>query len=326
MIAVLVTFVLSAFLCGVYRAVALRKQFVDRPNARSSHQQPTPLGGGLPLFAAFFIGLGVAALVGARWQLPLLLLAGATLPLALMGWYDDLRSLSIRVRLALYVPLVVLFVWLSLVQQPDLAGALLVVLLVVLSVALLWLLNLYNFMDGIDGIAAVQAILACTAAAWLCEGRGSPYALYCMLFAAAMTGFLLWNWPPARLFMGDAGSVPTGFILGGLCLLGWVQGVLNPAVWLILLALFIVDATWTLLWRMASGAAFTQPHREHAYQRLSRRWGSHLRVDVCLIAIVVCWLFPLAWMAQQWPAKSLILVILAYLPWVITMAKIRLLK
>lgn len=326
MIAALVTLGLSALLCGVFRVVALRRRFVDRPNARSSHTQATPLGGGAALFVAFYVGLAVAAVLGTRWHPDLLLLAGVALPLVLLGWYDDLRNLSVRLRLLLYVSLVVLFVLLVLPQHAGFEGVAFLVVAGAVSFALLWLLNLYNFMDGIDGIAAIQAIMACGGAALLCEDSGSAYATFCLLFAAACTGFLLWNWPPARLFMGDAGSVPTGFVLGALCLVGWAEGVLNPAVWFILLALFIVDTTWTLLWRVSTGQAFTQAHRQHAYQRLSRHWNSHLRVDLGLILALLCWLFPLAWMAQQWPAKSLILVILAYLPWVIAMAKIRRLK
>jgi Fuc2NAc and GlcNAc transferase len=114
--------------------------------------------------------------------------------------------------------------------------------------------------------------------------------------------------------MGDAGSIPTGFLLAALAILGGVQGQLNPVCWLILLAVFVADASWTLMWRILTGQAFTQPHRLHAYQRLSRYWGSHLKVDLLLVVITLVWLLPFAWAAQLWPQYSLILVILAYLP------------
>jgi Fuc2NAc and GlcNAc transferase len=179
-------------------------------------------------------------------------------------------------------------------------------------------------MDGIDGIAALQAMVACCCAALLTwgTGHGSDYAHFCLLLAAAHGGFLVWNYPPARLFMGDAGSVPTGFLLAALALLGAVQGQLNPLCWLVLLAAFITDATWTLAWRMATGQAFTQPHRLHAYQRLSRYWGSHLRVDMLLLAINTLWLLPLASAVQIWPDRSLFLVFLAYVPLLCAMARI----
>ena len=141
--------------------------------------------------------------------------------------------------------------------------------------------------------------------------------------AASQLGFLVWNWPPARLFMGDAGSIPTGFLLAGLALSGAAHGGPGLACWLILLAVFIADATWTLLWRMASRQAFTQPHRLHAYQRLSTRWGSHLKVDLLFVAVFCGWLFPLAWVAEVHPGYAFLLVILAYLPLLLGMAKTR---
>ena len=155
------------------------------------------------------------------------------------------------------------------------------------------------------------------------RGADGQYALFCLLLAAAHLGFLLWNWPPARLFMGDGGSVPTGFLMAGLALLGAVQGQLNPLCWLILLAPFVTDATGTLLWRMATRQPFTQPHRLHAYQRLSRHWGSHQAVDMLLLALNGLWLAPLAWAVEIWPKYGFLLVILAYLPLLAGMAKVR---
>jgi len=238
---------------------------------------------------------------------------------------DDLRGLSVRLRFSLYA-LCCLAVATALLQplwaqNPVLgmAAALLVTL------GMLWLLNLYNFMDGIDGIAALQCIVACCSAALLSLAGGDDlsYPLFCLLLAASHLGFMLWNWPPARLFMGDAGSVPSGFLLAGLALLGAVQGQLNPLCWLVLLGLFVTDASWTLLWRMLSGQPFTRPHRLHAYQRLSRHWDSHLAVDLLLLAVNALWLFPMAWAVQTWPQYGLLLVILAYLPLLLGMVKIR---
>jgi Fuc2NAc and GlcNAc transferase len=180
-------------------------------------------------------------------------------------------------------------------------------------------------MDGIDGIAAIQCIIACVCIALLVFGGGGDqrYVLFCLLLAAAQLGFLLFNWPPARLFMGDAGSIPTGFLLAALALLGWAEGIIAPACWLILGAVFITDASWTLCRRLLQGKRITEAHREHAYQRLARYWGSHLLVDLLLLAINALWLFPLAWLATLWPGQGWILVILAYLPLAVAMARIR---
>jgi Fuc2NAc and GlcNAc transferase len=319
----LLTLVISVALCGIYLRLARHMQLLDQPNERSSHHRPTPHGGGVPLFLAFALGLGLSG----YWYGPIpgnyLVLLLAALFLMLLGAMDDVWGLSVRLRMALY-GLCCLLTALYLLQ--PFSGAIeLLAWVLIWAFILLWSLNLYNFMDGIDGIAALQCILACGSAAllsWLGAGEGG-YALFCLLLAVAHLGFLFWNWPPARLFMGDAGSVPTGFLLASLALLGWVQGQLNPLCWLILLAAFVTDASWTLLWRAATGQPFTQPHRLHAYQRLSRHFGSHLAVDMVLVALNALWLFPLAWGVQSWPKYGILLVILAYLPLVWGMAKAR---
>lgn len=319
------TFLLSVLLCGVYLRFARARNILDAPNARSSHSQPTPHGGGAALLVAFAAGLLLSTLAHGSWGEPFLLLIAAASILAVLGLIDDLHGLSVRVRLSMYTA-VCLGVATVLLHDTLATNPLHAVgLVLVAALAMLWLLNLYNFMDGIDGIAALQTVLACTAAAglsWLSSGDAA-YSRFCLLLAAAHCGFLVWNFPPARLFMGDAGSVATGFLLAGLALVGAVQGQLNPLCWAVLLAVFVTDASWTLVWRIATGQSFTQAHRSHAYQRLSRKWNSHLKVDMLLLAINLLWLVPLAVALQFWPQYSLILVFLAYLPLVCGMAKIR---
>jgi Fuc2NAc and GlcNAc transferase len=322
--AVLTTFLLSVILCGLYLQFARARQFLDVPNERSSHFHPIPNGGGAALLSAFALGLLLSARLYGAWDETFVMLAVAALVLMVLGVIDDLRGLSVRLRLMLYT-LVCLLVAVSLLHGVDTAGILFDGILALLAaLALLWALNLYNFMDGIDGIAALQTVLASCGAALLswATGHGGHYALFCLLLAAAHCGFLVWNYPPARLFMGDAGSVPTGFLLAAMALIGALQGVLNPLCWFVLLAVFITDATWTLAWRMVSGQSFTQPHRSHAYQRLSRYWGSHLRVDMLLFVINTLWLLPLATAVQMRPDNSLFLVILAYVPLLCGMAKV----
>lgn len=325
MTALLFTLLLSAGSCGLYLLFARRWQILDTPNERSSHQRPTPHGGGAPLMLSFVAGLLLSGWMQSPWAPGFVMLAGIALFLTALGVADDLRGLSVRLRFGVYG--VCCLVAAATLMQAQVVAHPLVGLLGVAGAAfaLLWLLNLYNFMDGIDGIAALQCVLACVSAALLAlaGGSGPAYPLYCLLLAAAQLGFLLFNWPSARLFMGDAGSVPTGFLLGGLALLGAVQGQLDPRCWLVLLAVFVTDASWTLGWRILSGQRFTQPHRSHAYQRLSRHWNSHLAVDMLVLAINAIWLFPMAWVVQIWPEHGLILVILAYLPLVLGMAKLR---
>jgi len=316
------TALLSALLCGAYLVVARRWKLFAQPTERGSHTRPTPHGGGLPMLLAFLAAMSLASVYHGPWDAPLPLLAAAAGLLLCVGVWDDLCSLPASVRMYAYAGVCLGFAALSLPQGAWQSPLMALLVVLVGGAASLWLVNLYNFMDGIDGIAAVQAIVACCVAWWLAEQAGAAaYARFCALLAAVHAGFLVWNWPPARLFMGDAGSVPTGFLLAGLALTGVLQGYLPLACWLILLACFIVDATWTLLWRMASGQAFTRAHRLHAYQRLSRHWMSHGRVDLLLLAILLLWLVPLAVLAARWPQLEVFLVFLAYLPLLAGMAK-----
>ena len=323
MIGILVATALVSFLfCGVYLRLARRWQILDTPNSRSSHLRPTPHGGGVPMLLAFCFGLLLATAWMGPWPMVYQQLAGIALVLMLLGIADDVWSLSVRLRFAIYGLSCLATVFLLIPFYATDNALLTALLIAAATLAMLWLVNLFNFMDGIDGIAAIQCLLACAAAAFLAlRDGGQDYGVFCLLLAASQLGFLLWNWPPARLFMGDAGSIPSGFLLAGLALSGGAQGGPGLACWVILLAVFITDTSWTLLWRMVSRQAFTQPHRLHAYQRLSTRWGSHLKVDLLLVAIFCVWLFPLAWMAQVHSSYAFLLVILAYLPLLWGMAK-----
>ncbi|MFT5710449.1 MAG: Fuc2NAc and GlcNAc transferase [Halioglobus sp.] len=270
---------------------------------------------------AFFLGAALLFGSGVFWYPPYGFVLVGALFLTVLGVADDNWTLSVRLRFFAYgFCCVVVAAALLRGAIPDAS------LLLIFSVAsaMLWALNLYNFMDGVDGIASTQCFLACCSAALLVwsVGGASDYVLFCLLFGVSHLGFLVWNWPAARLFMGDAGSIPTGFTLAALAVLGGAQGYLSVACWLVLLGVFITDASWTLTRRVITGQKFTQAHRSHAYQRLSRRWGSHQSVVVLLILINVSWLFPLAWSIVLWPQHTITLVILAYLPLLVGMAKI----
>ena len=321
---VVLTLLLSTALCGGYLWLARRRGILDRPNERSSHQRPTPHGGGLPLLLAFYTGCLLAAWQAGVTDRGYALILVTSMGLLAVGVLDDLRGLSVRLRFGLYALgclLVAAGLLIPALSEVPLAGVLVVV--AATALALLWALNLYNFMDGIDGLAASQCLLACVGAALLgaWSAASAGYVLVLLLLAAAQGGFLVWNWPPARLFMGDAGSVPTGFLLAALALLGALRGELPLACWLILLAPFVIDASWTLVWRVLTGQPFLRPHRLHAYQRLSRHWGGHRPVVLLLYALVIAWLLPLAALAVQWPHSQLLLVILAYFPLLAGMAK-----
>jgi Fuc2NAc and GlcNAc transferase len=181
---------------------------------------------------------------------------------------------------------------------------------------IVWALNLFNFMDGIDGIAASEAIFIALAAALLNAplGANAGVAFAAWLFAAACGGFLLWNWPPASIFLGDVGSGYLGYVIVVLAVAATRD---NPAalwVWLILCGAFFSDATVTLMRRIVRKERVSEAHRSHAYQWLARRWGSHGRVTLAFLAVNLCWLLPCAVLAVRFPRYAAAAVVIALAP------------
>jgi Fuc2NAc and GlcNAc transferase len=181
---------------------------------------------------------------------------------------------------------------------------------------LVWTTNLFNFMDGLDGIAGSEAVFVSGAGAWLNWREGGALGLTAAMacLAATCLGFLRWNWPPARIFMGDVGSGFLGFSLAVLGLAASQQGMLPIEIWAILGAVFLVDATVTLVRRLARGDRWFEAHRTHAYQNLARRWKAHLPVTILVIMVDVFWLLPLAILAANFPPHALSLLAVALAP------------
>ncbi len=311
------------------RAEALK--LVQIPNHRSSHVQPTPNGGGLGIVVAGSLaGFGLVLFSG--WVLGGFVLGFAAV-LAAVGLRDDMAHLPARMRFGVQV-LVCAGLLITLGDLPvltlsaglkfQLAGWVFFGLLLLLGV---WWINLFNFMDGIDGIAGTQAVFMLLAGAVLAawsqpEAVSSPPWQLMLIVAAATVGFLLLNWPPAKIFMGDVGSTWLAFMVLALALLSVQAGWLSYASWLVLAAVFVTDATVTLITRMLRGERWYEAHRSHAYQRLSRRWqgdrkAGHRSVTLLVAAVNALWLAPWAWACMQWPAWSVMFMVTAYLPLVL---------
>jgi Fuc2NAc and GlcNAc transferase len=310
----------SAILTGWVRRFALKYGIVDSPNARSSHARVTPRGGGIAI--AIVCAAGVAAACAIGWiDLPLAAALGAGgMLVALIGFLDDRYSISVGTRLLVHFVAAVLAVALLGGLPPLQVGARLVELGLLgdlLAVAgVVWAVNAFNFMDGIDGIAATEATMVALFGSALAFGAfgGPEIGLAAAIFAASCCGFLFWNWPPARIFMGDAGSGFLGFFVAVLAL-GAARN--TPAalfVWLILAGAFFVDATTTFVRRLLRGARVHQAHREHAYQWLARRLGSHRAVDWVFIGVNVGWLGPCACYAAGRPEDACVVSIIALCP------------
>ena len=315
-----VCFAVAALVTGLLRRRALRAGLLDVPNERSSHSVPTPRGGGLAIVAVLAVAMAVLVWCGG---LPSTLLIGvlpAFVAVAIVGWIDDRRGLSPLLRLAVHLGA---SAWcLAWVYDPALWGApraaawvgdLLWPLLLWLGIG--WAINLFNFMDGIDGLAGGQGLFMATIGAAVLSAQGNtPAATLMLALGGSCAGFLAWNWPPARIFMGDVGSGALGFVFAAVPVATIARGPEQLWPWLIVWGVFLADSTVTLLRRTARGARPHEAHRTHAYQMLARRWRSHGRVTAIYGALNVAWLAPLAWLAATRAAPAAPLAVLALVP------------
>lgn len=306
-------------LTGGVRRYALARSLLDVPNARSSHVVPTPRGGGLAIVLAFLAVLPIlAAEAVLQWPVMWALFGGGAW-VAALGFLDDHGHIAARWRLlGHFAAAAWVLVWLG--GLPPLRVVDVSLELGWLGhglalVGLVWLLNLYNFMDGIDGIAAVEAICVCLSGALLYGLLGHHSLAWTPLaLGLAALGFLYWNFPPARIFMGDAGSGFLGLMLGALALqAAWVASELLWS-WLILLGVFVVDATWTLLHRLIRRERVYEAHRSHAYQFASRRFRRHLPVTLAVALLNLLWLLPLAVGVALGYLDGVVGLLLAYSP------------
>ncbi|RNE91977.1 glycosyl transferase [Marichromatium sp. AB31] len=297
-VAVLAALLLSALATRWLSARAgTRFGALDVPNARSLHSAPVPRTGGLavllglalPLLALAVLGLAPGVL---GW------IALALAPVAAVAFVDDLGEVAPRWRLLAQVlgALVLIAVGLrwGVVELPGVAWALpLVASLPLTLLAVVWMTNLYNFMDGMDGLAASMTLFGFGALALLGWKGGEPgYAAVAGCVAAAGAGFLSGNFPPARIFLGDVGSASLGLLAAALALWGAQLGLFPLWVALLAFSPFVVDATWTLLVRLARGERVWQAHRSHHYQRLVLAGWSHrrtlLRAQLLMAAASAC--------------------------------------
>lgn len=297
-------FIVAYLLTGIVRRHALRTGLIDVPNHRSSHVVATPRGGGLAIavvLIAFILALGLLQYVPMR--LVLAFIGGGTL-VAAVGWMDDRHGLSARLRLTMHLAAAGWAVWwlggftVLRVGTWELPLGFSGSILAVLGVA--WAVNLYNFMDGIDGLAAGQALVAGLGAGIIALGTGHlTIALVSLLVAGASAGFLGWNWPPAKIFMGDVSSGLLGYWFAVLALASDLSGSLNLLGWGTLLAVFAVDASATLLRRILQRENWMEAHRTHAYQLFVASGLSHRTVTVTALAFGVL-LVLLAWLSNRW--------------------------
>lgn len=309
------TVIAATALTVVLTALVLRYargRLIDVPEDRSSHATPTPTGGGLGIVMVLLL-----AVVSLGWWeiiIPTLAasFAAGLLLVAAVGWADDHRQLAPAWRLIAQLLAGVLVVW-GLGGVEQLAIGELIVSLgfpgsVLAVIGSVWLINLYNFMDGVDGLAAIEGVFVSGAMAamfWIAGESGA--ALLAGSLAGGCLGFLFWNWPPARIFLGDVGSYSIGFTLAVLALYGEISGSLPLTVFGILAAVFVLDATYTLISRMVRRARWYTAHREHAYQAPVAAGADHGRVVLAISLVNLLILLPVAlavWLGLAGPVGA----------------------
>ena len=312
--------VISLLLTDLLRRYALARSLMDIPNERSSHTVPTPRGGGVAIVLTFLTALVVLGLLDALPAASFLAMFVSGAWIAVIGFLDDHGHVPATWRLlAHFSGSVVALAWLGgLPPLPVFAfmldlgwlGHLLAVMYLV------WLLNLYNFMDGIDGIAAIEALTVCLGGAvlyGLSEAGNFEWELPLVLMAAVV-GFFFWNFPKARIFMGDAGSGFIGLMFGVFSIqAAWIAPELFWC-WVILLGTFVVDATVTLVRRVKRRDKFYEAHRSHAYQYASRKYGAHYLVSLTFGGINLFWLLPIGALVAMGLLDGLLGIVIAYIP------------
>ena len=320
LLAAAVAFAVSGVLTGSLRRYALARQILDVPGARSSHVVATPRGGGMAIVATTLVAIALLAAFGLLSTPEAIgwLTSGALV--GSIGFLDDHRHMPAAWRLLGHF--VAAGILLAAIGPPRvIAGVHLPWLwYAVGAFYVVWMLNLTNFMDGIDGIAAVEAITVCLGAIVLYAVSSGPslsLVYVPLLLAASTAGFLWWNWPPARIFMGDGGSGFVGLMLAALSLDAGRDASSLLWGWLILLSVFTTDATLTLLRRAWRGERVHEPHRTHAYQHAAVRFRSHKAVTLTVAAINLLWLLPLATAVSSGHLNSAVGVALAYGPLVV---------
>ena len=300
-----VAFLLALPATEVIRRFALSRQLIDRPNSRSSHTEPTPRGGGLAFVGVFLSLLVIVAQQEDGGRLALALGVGGLL-IAAIGFVDDVRSLSARLRAAVHAAAALSAV--LLLGLPTVSGAAGAALGALLVLGLVWLINLYNFMDGIDGLAGGQAVVGSLGLVALATAAPAVDTAAWVL-AGAVAGFLVLNAPPARIFMGDVGSGFLGFVLGVLALAAHAAGTAPAAVLVLPLAPFLVDASATLAVRVLRRQRWYEAHRDHVYQRLTRAGMSHRSVTACYLLLAVL-LLGAAVVIREWQSATAVAALL----------------
>ena len=323
--------ILSSFLMTLIleRFFSKKNFFIDQPAVNTVHAKPIPSAGGISILISYIIFIfAMTNFVIADYGIFLILLCSLT-PIIFISLLDDYRNVRVYIRLLVQLFSATVIIYYFQIynnnfdfQKYDEQS---VIIIFIISIILsMWLMNLYNFMDGIDGYASTECIFVSFSASFIAYWNNPENLIYIYIagIGTASLGFLLRNWHPAKIFMGDTGSVSIGCIFSFFIFYSASESVISIYTWLILLSVFIADASYTLLVRIVTKRDITEAHLRHAFHILAVRENSHKYVNKILISINLCWILPLALLSNAYMDYHVIITILAYLPLLIFLVKI----
>lgn len=266
----------------------------DKPNSRSLHSQVVPKGGGLVIIVSTASLIGIYAAMYQSIAVTHLMIASLVGGIAVLGWFDDRHSLRIRTRIIVQIAIACAMVYLLApfqginisgyrFEQPDW------LLFVGLVVWIVWMTNLFNFMDGIDGLVATQSTIAAIVLAFWFHQAGAPELVSLNLaLAGALAGFSILNWRPARVFLGDIGSLTLGIYFAVMGIIGWTVYRLPVEAFVLLYGVMLCDTSVTLAARIFKGERWWEAHSSHFYQRLVGLGYNHAQVASLAVVITLC--------------------------------------
>ena len=310
---------LSSLLTYLYIFIAIKFSIFDHPNQRSSHSIITPRGGGIAIVISYFVGLLTIYNKDVVQEPIFLALLSGGLAVSIIGFIDDKFGLSARLRIIIQFIAATFALW-CLGDVPQLPfgileshfkplGYLLATLLI------LWSTNLFNFMDGINGLAALESIFVTLGGALILILVGETmHAASLLLIATSSLGFLVFNFPKAKVFMGDSGSLFLGFMIAVYAIGLSNEDIISPWTWVILYGYFIIDSSYTLMVRIVTNQQIFSAHHLHAYQTWARRSESHAKVTTRVMLINLCWLLPWAITATVYHQYSMLFCFISLLP------------
>ncbi len=320
---ILLSFILTIFLEKIFIKMNI---FIDIPSNRKVHINTVPSAGGLAIILSFFIYISLLSKLYSVDTFSFLVLFFAAIPIIITGLIDDKKEVNVFIRLIAQFFSALLIIYYFQINNNifdhynNQNSIILIILSLLLSV---WLMNLYNFMDGIDAYAASECIFVSFSSALIAYANNTDNIMFLYLIGLGLAsfGFILRNWYPAKIFMGDTGSVTIGCIFAFFIFYSGSESVLSIYTWLILLSIFISDATYTLFVRIVTKKNFSKPHLTHAFHIISRKTTQLFTIKT-MILVNLLWVFPLAFLSNLFSNYHIIITCIAYLPLLIFLIKI----